>query len=56
MKTKGKVILFPMRWNLLEYQSDNFRGKIPDMIRSTFGNVEEKARFFGWIRIWQAIK
>ena len=51
-----KILLFPMRWNILEFQAENFRGEIPGMIKSVFGNVEEKDRFFGWIRVWKAAK
>lgn len=51
-----QVFLFPMRWNILEYQAENFRGEIPNMIKYAFGNVEEKARFYGWIKIWESVK
>ena len=51
-----KFLLFPMRWNILEFQAENFRGEIPNLIKSVFHNVEEKDRFYGWLRIWKAIK
>ena len=51
-----KIILFPMRWNILEYQAENFRGEIPGMIEEVFGNVEEKDKFYGWVKIWKAVK
>lgn len=51
-----QILLFPMRWNVLEYQAENFRGEIPKMINEEFENVEEKDRFYGWIKIWQAVK
>ena len=55
-KLVPRLLLFPMRWNILEFQAENFRGEIPKMIKSVFPNVEEKDRFYGWIRIWKAIK
>jgi len=51
-----KFLFFPMRWNILEFQAENFRGEIPNMIKSVFHNVEEKDKFYGWLRIWRAIK
>ena len=51
-----KFLLFPMRWNILEFQAENFRGEIPNLIKSVFHNVEEKDRFYGWLKIWKAIK
>lgn len=51
-----KILFYPFRWNVLEYQAENFRGQIPEMIASVFGNVEEADRFFGWMRTWRAVK
>jgi len=51
-----KIVLFPFRWNIFEYQGDNFRGKIPQYLESIFNNVEELDRFFGWMKIWESIK
>ena len=51
-----KILFFPFRWNVAEYQAENFRGKVPGMIAEVFGNVEEVARLFGWMRIWQSRK
>ncbi len=52
----SKILMFPMRWNFVEYQRENFRGEIPSMIKKEFDNVVEIDRFFGWIRIWKAEK
>ena len=49
-------LLFPMRWNIIEFQAENFRGEVPRMIKSIFHNVKEMDRFYGWIRIWEARK
>lgn len=51
-----KILFFPFRWNLLEFQAENFRGQIPEIIAKAFDNVEEADRFFGWMRIWRSIK
>lgn len=51
-----RLLLFPMRWNILEFQAENFRGEIPNLIQSVFNNVEEKDKFHGWLKIWKAIK
>ena len=51
-----RLLMFPMRWNIVEFQAENFRGKIPCMIQSVFGNVVERDRLLGWIRIWQAMR
>ena len=50
------LLMLPMRWNIAEFQAENFRGKIPGMISSVFGNVEEKDRLMGWVRIWEAVR
>ena len=44
------------RWNVAEYQAENFRGEVPGMIAEVFGKVDEVARLFGWMRIWQSRK
>lgn len=51
-----KFLFYLFRWNIFEYQAENFRGQVPEMIASVFGNVEEVDRFFGWMRIWRAVK
>ena len=51
-----KILFFPFRWNVAEYQAENFRGEVPGMIEEVFGTVEETARLFGWMRIWQSRK
>ena len=51
-----KILFYPFRWNISEYQAENFRGEVPGMIASVFGNVEEVDRFFGWMRTWKAVK
>ena len=51
-----KILFYPFRWNFFEYQAENFRGQVPDMIASVFGAVDEVERFFGWMRIWRAVK
>lgn len=51
-----KFLLYPFRWNIGEYQAENFRGQVPGMIESVFGEVEEVDRFFGWMRTWRAVK
>jgi len=50
-----KVVLFPFRWNTIEYHAENIRGRIPGMIEEVFGNVEEIDRLFGWMKVWRAI-
>lgn len=50
------ILLYPMRWNILEFQAENFRGEIPNLIKSVFNNVEEKDRFHGWLKIWKSVK
>lgn len=51
-----KILFYPFRWNIAEYQAENFRGQVPGMIASVFGEVEEVDRFFGWMRTWKAVK
>ena len=51
-----KILFYPFRWNILEYQAENFRGQVPGLIANAFGNVEETDRFFGWMRTWKAVK
>ena len=51
-----KILFYPFRWNISEFQAENFRGQVPGMIASVFGNVEEVDRFFGWMRTWKAVK
>lgn len=51
-----KILFFPFRWDIIEYQADNFRGEIPFIVADSFGNVEEIDRFFGWMRVWKAVK
>lgn len=51
-----KILFYPFRWNILEYQAENFRGQVPGLIAGVFGNVEEVDRFFGWVRTWRAVK
>ena len=51
-----KILFYPFRWNILEYQAENFRGEVPGLIARAFGEVEETDRFFGWMRVWRAVK
>jgi demethylmenaquinone methyltransferase/2-methoxy-6-polyprenyl-1,4-benzoquinol methylase/phosphoethanolamine N-methyltransferase len=51
-----KILFYPFRWNISEYQAENFRGQVPGMIAGVVGNVEETDRFFGWMRTWKAVK
>ena len=51
-----KVLFYPFRWNIFEFQAENFRGQVPGLIEHVFGNVEEVDRFFGWMRTWRAVK
>ena len=51
-----KILFYPFRWNISEYQAENFRGQVPGIIAGEFGNVEEVDRFFGWMRTWRAVK
>ena len=51
-----KILFYPFRWNILEYQAENFRGQVPGLVANAFGNVEETDRFFGWMRTWRAVK
>lgn len=51
-----RILFYPFRWNIFEYQAENFRGQVPEMIANVFGEVEEADRFFGWMRTWRAVK
>lgn len=51
-----KILFYPFRWNILEFQAENFRGQVPGIIAGVFGEVEEADRFFGWMRTWRAVK
>ncbi len=48
------ILFYPFRWNIAEYQAENFRGDVPGLIAGAFGDVEEVDRFFGWMRTWRA--
>jgi ubiquinone/menaquinone biosynthesis C-methylase UbiE len=51
-----KILFYPFRWNIFEFQAENFRGQVPKIIANAFGDVEEVDRFFGWMRIWRTVK
>ena len=51
-----KILFYPFRWNIAEFQAENFRGQVPGLIADVFGGVEEVDRFFGWMRTWRAVK
>ncbi len=42
----AKVLLWPLRFPILEEQADNFRGRVPEMLRSA-GFVFEEAGVYG---------
>jgi ubiquinone/menaquinone biosynthesis C-methylase UbiE len=49
-----RAVLWPLRFNVLEEQADNFRGLVPELVRGARFEVAEAAVYGGVVYAWIA--